>query len=192
MINIKLPIFQRIDQNDLKTFISFWSKFYSYPLENLYTETITKTTFNENDIQRLFIWKNGMNLSERKQNSLDTNIKAKLELINSYKINNNFTINEFLKKFNGLSVVWKIFLLHIIKPQEYPIYDQHVHRTYNFIHQLPYKTNSVSNQDKENFYFKIYSTFILGLNQINLKKLDEAFFLFGKFIKINKNENLFI
>jgi hypothetical protein len=189
----KLPIFQISNQNDIGVFIDFWKKLYFYPLENLYNETIVKKQFDIEDIQRLFIWKNGMKLSEKKQFSIDTKIKAKIEIINSYKAANTLTIKDFQDNFKELSAVWKIFLLHIIKPDLYPIYDQHINRTFNFIHGLSYKdiSSTMPNIDKENFYFNTYLPFIRSLNGHKLKNIDEAFFSFGQFINTNKNEILF-
>ena len=111
---MNLPIFVVNDNNDLEAFVNYWSKFYTYPLEKLYNGTISKRQFNENDLQNLFIWKNGMNLSSGKQSSVEKNIKPKLSLINEFKRQQNFLLADFLDTFNGLSAVWKIFLLHFL------------------------------------------------------------------------------
>lgn len=183
------PILELKKQTDITSFIDFWSKLYFYPLENLYNETIIKKTYKDDDIQRLFIWKNGMKLSIKKQNSLDDKIVSKLILINLYKENNDWSIEDFQNEFSDLSAVWKIFLLHIISPDNYPIYDQHINRAYNYIHGLPYSEISASmpNKKKELFYFKTYLGFLKDLEDVNLKKFDEAFFAFGKFINTNNN-----
>jgi len=180
-------------ETHINSFIDFWSRLYSYPLENLYNETIIKKQFEIDDIQHLYIWKNGMKLSNKKQQSLDLKIKPKLILINDYKQNDDWSIDDFQNEFGDLSAVWKIFLLHIIKPEIYPIYDQHIHRAYNFIHKLPYsKTSpSLTNKSKEHFYFNTYLKFVNELKDVNLKKFDEAFFAFGKFINSNNNIILF-
>jgi hypothetical protein len=188
-----LPILVNSKQSDLTLFIEFWSKLYSYPLENLYNETIIKEQYEIDDMQRLFIWKNGMKLSSKKQQSLDLKIKPKLTLINKLKQNDDWSIDDFQSEFGDLSAVWKIFLLHIIKPKVYPIYDQHINRTYNYIHRLPYTEISanMSNKNKEYFYFNTYLNFIKEQSDLNLKKFDEAFFAFGKFINTNNNIILF-
>lgn len=64
-----LPILVNSKQSDLTSFIEFWSKLYSYPLENLYNETIVKEQYEIDDMQSLFTWKNGMKLSRKKQQS---------------------------------------------------------------------------------------------------------------------------
>ncbi len=57
-----------------------------------------------------------MVLSTRKQYSLDKNIKMKLSIINDFKINDRIDLTFFREEFKNLTIVWKIILLHIIKP----------------------------------------------------------------------------
>jgi hypothetical protein len=171
--------------NNLAVFITSWSKLYSLSNEAIYSKSIVKESFTKTDIQNLYIWKNGMRLSKLKQKSLDTKIKEKLSIINAFKTNDEINIESFRKEFKNLSAaVWKIFLLHIIKPNKYPIYDQHIHRTFLFIHNEDWSNikNTMSNKAKEQFYFERYVPFIESKNIKDLKKLDEAFFAFGQFL----------
>jgi hypothetical protein len=135
-----------------------------------------------------------MRLSDLKQKSLEQNILRKLHMINWFKSNENVDLENFRKEFNTLSTVWKIFLLHIIKPNQYPIYDQHIHRTFLFIHERDHTNLSntyINNKDKETFYFKEYLPFIKNNNIKDIKKLDEAFFAFGQFLNTKNYSNLF-
>ena len=119
-----------------------------------------------------------MKLSKKKQISLEEKIIVKLPLINELKLQNPFRLSDFKEKFES-SAVWKIFLLHIIKPDNYPIYDQHINRAYNFIHGLDYNiisAYSMTDKEKENFYFETYMKFVDKLEGFNLRKLDQAFF----------------
>ncbi|WP_435415088.1 hypothetical protein [Polaribacter aestuariivivens] len=169
----------------LCTFINFWSKLYTFSNEAIYTESINKETFTKTDIQNLYKWKNGMKLSVLKQKSLDTKIKAKLSIINVFKKNDGIDLESFKNEFKNLTAVWKIFLLHIIKPDKYPIYDQHIHRAFLFILNEDWSNisnTSISNKAKEQFYFERYVPFIEAQNIKDLKKLDEAFFAFGQFL----------
>lgn len=172
--------------NDLNNFINSWSKLYTFSNEAIYSKSIVKETFTKTDIQNLYKWKNGMKLSVLKQKSLDTKIKAKLSIINNFKSNDEIDIDAFRKEFKNLqATVWKIFLLHIIKPNKFPIYDQHIHRTFLFIHNEDWSNisnTSISNKAKEQFYFERYLPFIEAQNIKDLKKLDEAFFAFGQFL----------
>ena len=172
-----------IKSNDLNSFVDSWSKLYSYNNESIYKNAISKKVFEIDDIQNLFVWKNGMKLSVLKQKSLETNILNKLEIINYLK--NDFNLETFKIEFKKISAVWKIFLLHIIKPNLYPIYDQHIHRTFLFIHSEDYSTisnTSINNKQKETFYFERYFPFIQKESIKDIKKLDEAFFAFGQFL----------
>ncbi len=189
----RLFVLQSIESDGLNSFIDFWSKLYELSDksldEKLYNPFISKPQFDEYDIQKLFEWKNGMELSPLKQKSVDNKIKSKLERINFYKSDNNWVLENFLEEFQNVSAVWKIFLLHITKPKRYAIYDQHVHRAYNFIHELEYKTisaDSVKDVDKLAFYRDTYLKFINKHNELNLKKMDEALVSFGQFLKNNK------
>jgi hypothetical protein len=175
--------FNKADNLDI--FITSWSKLYSFSNEAIYSKSIVKETLIKTDIQNLYKWKNGMKLSELKQKSLDTKIKAKLSIINAFKKNNSIDLESFKIEFKKVSAVWQIFLLHIIKPNKYPTYDQHIHRAFLFIHNEDWSNiqNTMNNKDKEKFYFDRYLPFIEAQNIKNLKQLDEAFFAFGQFLK---------
>lgn len=180
-----LTTFHKNNSNDLLDFIIFWSKQYSFANEDVYRNSISKKEFTHTDIQNLYVWKNGMKLSELKQKSLDGKIKSKLSIINDFKSNDGIDLEVFNKEFKNLSAVWKIFLLHIIKPTRYPIYDQHIHRTFVFIHNEDWSNisnDTITNKDKESFYFDRYLPFIQRSNVTDLKQLDEAFFAFGQFL----------
>lgn len=93
----------------------------------------------------------------------------------------------------GIYTVWKIFLLHIIKPVIYPIYDQHIHRTFHYIHNEDWSNisnDTITNRDKEKFYFEKYLPFIQNSNLKDLKQLDEAFFAFGQFLNTRNYSTL--
>jgi hypothetical protein len=171
-------------QTTVSEFIQFWLAYYEYPLEKLYNTRIGLQQFTKTDIEKLFEWKNGMELSERKKKSLKDNVTDKLDLINSYKQQKEFDIDEFKKIFKSMSAVWKIFLLHLIKPDYYPIYDQHIHRAYLYIHQQDYTQlkNTISNKAKEDFYFANYLNFVHNIDGFSLKQIDEALFSFGRFL----------
>lgn len=174
-------------------FINFWKKFYSYGLEDKYN-TIYKNELKEGDIITLYEWKNGMkNLSTLKMKSLKSKIIAKIDLVNSMKNCEGFDLKEFLYEFKAVSAVWKIFLLHIIKPQVFPIYDQHIHRAFLYINDRDFEGINASMNDnfKLSFYFDEYLPFVRQMEISDLKQMDEAFFAFGQFLNLN-NQKKFI
>lgn len=171
---------------EFDNFIDHWSKLYSYANEDLYYGSIFKEIFTKADIQNFYIWKNGMNLSGPKQRSINDKINSKLPIINDFKRSTSFDLERFKKEFKEVSTVWKIFLLHIIKPSEFPIYDQHIHRAYLFINNENWRnvsSLSIKDKAKEEFYFNRYLPFIEANEFEDLKKLDEALFAFGQFLK---------
>jgi hypothetical protein len=191
---MQLLHFEIAKSTDINTFVTFWSQLYSYSNEAIYKRNISKKEFNTNSIQELFVWKNGMRLSDLKQKSLNDKIISKLEVINYLKSKDEFELDLFNYEFKSLSAVWKIFLLHIIQPKKFPIYDQHIHRTFLFIHKKKFSNlsnTSITNKQKELFYFEEYLPFILKNEIKNLKKLDEAFFAFGQFLNTKDYKNLF-
>jgi|TARA_R100000501_G_C2616568_1_gene110088 hypothetical protein len=184
---MNLPIIYKQSENSLILFINTWANLYSFSSEAIYKTSISKKTLTKTDIQNLYVWKNGMPLSVLKQKSLDTKIKTKLSKINAFKNDAVIDIRLFRKEFKSLSTVWKIFLLHIINPNKYPIYDQHIHRAFLFIHNEDWSNisnTSINNKAKEEFYFNRYLPFIEKQNIQDIKKLDEAFFAFGQFLVI--------
>ncbi|MFD2915835.1 hypothetical protein [Psychroserpens luteus] len=190
---MKLVTLVNTKNDNLNNFINSWSKLYSFSNEAIYSKSIVKETLTKTDIQNLYKWKNGMKLSVLKQKSLDTKIKVKLTIINTFKKSDSIDIEAFKIEFKKVSAVWKIFLLHIIKPNKYPIYDQHIHRTFLFIHNEDcsnISNTSISNKAKEQFYFERYLPFIESQNIKDLKKLDEAFFAFGQFLNTRNYSTL--
>lgn len=191
---MQLLHFEITESDDINTFITFWSQLYSYSNEAIYKKNISKKVFDTESVQELFKWKNGMRLSDLKQISLNIKIIDKLEVINYLKSKDEFELDLFKYEFKSLSAVWKIFLLHIIQPQKFPIYDQHIHRTFLFIHKKEFSNlsnTSIKNKQKEAFYFNEYLPFIDENEIKDLKKLDEAFFAFGQFLNTKDYKTLF-
>lgn len=191
---MQLLHFEITKSYDINLFIDFWSRLYTFRNESIYNKTIIKVEFEIQDIQNLFEWKNGMRLSDLKQKSLNDKIINKLEVINFLKSKDEFELDLFNYEFKSLSAVWKIFLLHIIQPKKFPIYDQHIHRTFLFIHKKEFSNlsnTSIKDKQKEAFYFNEYLPFIDANEIKDLKKLDEAFFAFGQFLNTKDYKNLF-
>jgi hypothetical protein len=134
-------------------FVQFWSAFYNYPKEHLYSERIEKKEFTPEDIEKLFVWKNGTPLSQKKKASLKV-ITDKIDIVNRLK--SALDMETFRREFNGISAIWKIYLLHVIAPNDYPIFDQHVCRAFYFLTERKLKEIPITNSRKESLYFKDY------------------------------------
>ena len=166
-------------QTNIVQFIEFWSVFYLYneDKESVYIDNINKRIFNGEILLSLYEWKNGSMLSQKKRKSFEKKLLAKIEIINALK--GKFNLDKFKKEFNNVSLIWKIFLLHIINPVVYPIFDQHVFRAMKYIKFSKIEEIPFDEKEKEKFYFNEYINFFdkikLGLPQdFNNKKIDEA------------------
>jgi len=184
---MNLFIFKKVQLTNFNEFVQFWSEQYSYVHEAKYTNNIDRKKHSEITLEQIFEWKNGMILSKPKKESFNNKILPNIDFINKWKASNDFDLAEFDKVFKNVSAVWKILLLHIIKPNEYPVYDQNVHRAYNYLHNKEYENVNfvtMSKREKEEFYFETYVKFIhTNKGEMTLKKVDEALFSFGKFLK---------
>jgi len=186
-------------------FVDFWAKFYDFPInrnttEEDYNSLISKNEFDENDIEKLFNWKNSMPIIVRRedgqaikkhQNKSIFLDKAKAELFTINKLKKDFNPDKFNRTFKG-STIWKAFLLHIIDPKEFPIFDQHVYRAYCFLERLERKVpdefielEKISNAKKMTIYKNEYIPFFENFNDKVLKnrESDKALWAFGKFLK---------
>lgn len=165
-------------EDSLESFISFWSKQYSYPKEHLYNENINNLT--ESGISHLFEWKNGTTLSDLKRVSVKTNFADKLHELNV--LPDNTTAKEFLAHFDKGGAIWRIFWLHCWK-QTYPIYDQHVHRAMSFIMTGKNEEIPTKDTDKINSYIEKYIEFHSRFSGLDDRCVDKALWVFGKFLK---------
>jgi hypothetical protein len=170
-------------------FVNYWSAFYNYPKEDLYTERIGKNEFTTDDIEKLYVWKNGTPLSQKKKVPLKV-ITDKIGVVNRLK--SAFDLELFKREFNGISAIWKIYLLHVIAPNAYPIFDQHVCRAFYFLTEHKLKEIPIKNSEKESFYFKNYVGFFNDLANGNIprKKIDEALWALGKFLKTEHGKKI--
>jgi len=190
-MKLTFPLLTKTQSGSLQEFISFWSRLYAYDNAVLYNK-IHHKVLSEKDIKDLYQWKNGMKLSQAKEKSLNTKILKKINIINSLRATAEIDLDYFLKEFKEVSVVWKVFLLHIISPTMYPIYDQHIHRAYRFMNKQASDgiKASMNESVKLKFYFEEYYPFVKESKIKDLKKMDEAFFAFGQFINIGNQKIL--
>ncbi len=163
-------------------FIRFWNRCYKYPLDHLYTERISKARFTGTDLTRLFEWKNGGKLSKRKQKTL-RRVLERLDKVNSLK--KGFYLTEFQRDFRDLSVMWKLFLLHITAPGNYPFFDQSICRAFIFLKESLLTEGLPEGDEVEKLFFDEYVEFYH--NHLpkagSSKEFDQAFWAFGRFLE---------
>jgi hypothetical protein len=166
-------------------FVKCWSSLYNYPDYELYKSTVTKPEISKKDLRKLFTWKNGMALSSKKENSFLSQVLQHEELVNELK--KEFNQKKFEKTFGKMSAVWQIFLLHIIQPYEYPIFDRYVYRAYRFIQNLDEQRLPSSQSERLKLFHEEYSPFFNDMvrlaDEFDQFDIDKALWTFGKVIK---------
>lgn len=124
------PLFQlaEVQQDE---FFAFWLRQYGDGKdEALYRDNIRKE-LTEERILKLFTWKNGYKLSQKKEESVQRNFIQRLGEIND--LADEHDRERLLSRFPNGGVIFRIFWLHCVRPNLFPIYDQHVHRAMTFM-----------------------------------------------------------
>jgi hypothetical protein len=115
----------------IEEFVSFWSQ--QYPTDHFPDDIYAANIVGHvtcDKILNLFEWKNGRPLSEAKRRSVHENFVDRLEEVD--QLLPDWTAGQFLDRFSRGGAIWRVFWLNCVR-QEFPIYDQHVHRAMKFI-----------------------------------------------------------
>ncbi len=198
-LNKDVKLCMSLDIKGLSSFIEYWAGIYFDTNETLYTNNIRKK-LTDKSVEQLYLWKSGPQFysKERIKNYLNN---YKTDLLTQDNLQDKY-LNH--KKSGG--AIWNIFYLHIISPEKYPIFDQHVYRTMRFMQAKDSKQSQpftelefCDNQYKFEAYEK-YRTFYKNiesdtracefLNKTNDpygRKIDMALFSFGAFLKKSCN-----
>ena len=174
--------------NDPIQFIQKWSKVYDYQGEDKYKNNINKGLDDDSSMLRLFEWKNGTGnvIYQSKMERVNNFIKKRTEL-RKLQLKFNWDHYENLIEPKKGSVIWKIFLLHLIDPNEFPIYDQHVYRSFRFfttgiIEDRP--TNDRDYYETYKFGYLDWFNKLKNVHGLEPRMMDKSFFSFGKMLKI--------
>jgi len=173
--------------NEPTEFIEKWSNRYSYSNEYKYHNNIDHVLNDKQSFLEVFKWKNGTGdvIYEKKLTVIEGFYK-KIEILRNLRLEFSWDLfeNEFEPTKN--SPIWKIFLLHIIDPKEFPIYDQHVFRFYNFVKtgvitEIPTNLNQIYDGYKNEY--KIWFNQIRREFSLDPKDMDKSFVTYGKVLK---------
>ena len=172
-----------------KDFISFWSQFYDegkYP-DSIYEQNLNRDgALQEENVEPLLEWKNARPLSSAKK-QIVLKINKNLVKFNDFRQLSKVSDRDFQMFWNLVSgiirtgFVWKIFLFHIARPDDYPIVDQHVLRSWNFL-----RKGKVDEPEMNLQNYWDYRDFFLHLVEESTKTLrdtDRALMAFGQFLK---------
>lgn len=174
---------------NLNSFCDVWAEQYSNKNRDmeLYYPAINSETLNEALLLGYYEWKNGSILSKPKKNSFVDKIQSKLKEINNLRVKKTIDFKVVSDTFPNVSDIWLITLAHLINPNCFPIFDQHVYRAYKY-----FANNNTDifeyNKEKERIklYVELYLPFfdelIASDITIDRKKLDETLWSFGKFL----------
>lgn len=168
-------------------FVEKWSSIYSYGNEGKYENHIRTVLDDKDSFLELFRWKNGTGnkIAKNKLKAVErfwNNRNVLLEL------RDDFNWELFEKEFtpSKTSNIWKLFLLHLINPNYFPIFDQHVYRFYHFHIHGTIKEIPLNHSER---YYSYKNDYLNWFNQtketygLAPKKMDESFFSFGQFLK---------
>lgn len=158
--------------------------------EHLYVENINSVLDDRTSFGKLYAWKNetGEAIARNKQTPIETywaDRETLLELRNMAIDDNFWSLHKRVFKPHKTAAIWKIFLLHLAKPQEIPIWDKHVHRAFQYI-----KNGFASDlPDVQTEKYRIYTEqYVPWFNEfraslgVTTKFLDQALFAFGKYL----------
>jgi hypothetical protein len=202
MYTLKLSDIPKFNLTDAPQFVEFWNRFYGYEAKlaeddkqriDYFSELNIANDLNEENTRRLLRWKDPRFLTDPKKGSNQPNEKVRkviqnLPIINDFR-NGQKTEVEMRRTaeriFESPTVVWRVFLLHIAKPHVYPIADQNVFRSYCLHTGRPEPQTWEDYADYRNYFGQIADTMVIAgtLENIRqLKKIDNALYVFGQFL----------
>jgi len=173
--------------DNINDFISKWSPQYSYSNEDRYLNHIKTVLDNKESFIELFKWKNGTgDVIYVKKMNVVLGFWDKIDVLRELQME--FSWELFEKEFEPQknSPIWKIFLLHLINPNKFPIFDQHVYRSFHFFETGMIEEIPSSSKRKYQIYkleYRDWFNHIQQQNNIYPKEMDKSFFSFGQMLK---------
>ena len=176
------------ESTNAKEFISCWSKLYGtgkYSEDDYETNLHLNGLLEKDNVKLLFEWKNNNQLSAKKD-IIVNKINDRISKLNDFRRLPKTTQSEFddfwsfVSSIIGSGIVYKVFVFHISRPDDYPMVDQHVLRGWHFL-----KTGKIEELKKSPELYLEYRTFVLDMaKQTNrsLREIDKALMAFGQFL----------
>jgi len=172
---------------NLYEFIKFWSQFYNdrkYPDGKLYDPYISdEGFFGKNEFLRnLWKWKMQVHFNKKSNQKALKLMEEQRETIRNFRKSKiGFKdLYDFSGKIFKNGIIYRIFLIHICKPEEYPIFDQYVFKAFSFI----VKKEIVKDPKDIKEYLR-YRDFVFSVHKncgISLREIDKGLMAFGQFL----------
>lgn len=181
----------------LKDFILFWRDYYNegkYSDKDYLFHLRKGGLLEAEDLLYLLQWKNAGPLSQKKMGIYNA-AKENLDRLNGFRKKQSIDSDEVVELFSVVSdiirtgLIWRVFLMHVTRPDDFPMFDQHVYRAFTFLQEGQITDRSFSEKDI-NLYLDYFS-FVRKVEEetsLDLRTIDKAFFAFGKFIKEYKRQ----
>jgi hypothetical protein len=174
-----------MNELDWKKFIGFWSQFYTAgtnPDDKFYYPFISDEGLSKvSALDELWLWKMGKYYFTVFWKQLESIKQNKENILKFRALDPGFEIlHAFSKKFFPGGLIYQIFLMHICRPEEYPIFDQHVFRAFTFITKKEIVDKPKNIQDY--LGYKQYIFEIRKESGISLREIDKGLMAFGQFL----------
>ncbi len=166
---------KNVAEND---FVEFWSARYPTKNEPAYQANIGKPLTKQR-LLILFEWKNNGPIAKQKLASIHRNYidtRPAPPTLGDLR-----AIETFITQPGG--AIWRIFWLHCHAPSQYPIFDQHVYRAMCRLEVGRPEEIPTTNTAKAKAYVEQYLPFHAAFKYPNAKKIDEALWSYGKYLK---------
>jgi len=190
-----MPYYKLYSRCSAQEFVEFWQQFYHSRIpDEVYQANLNAgAELTRENVSLLWRWKNeryGSPLIKPTQAILeDINRFRKLEHIDGAKE------REFWQLVATIThgIVWQVFVFHMARPQDYPIFDQHVMRAYlvlttGYLRRNPREVGApCRNYEWFSSAYGGYRSFFFHLVKEagfpELKKVDCALWAFGRHLK---------
>ncbi|MFZ3059116.1 MAG: hypothetical protein WA102_05180 [Candidatus Methanoperedens sp.] len=176
-------------------FVEFWSKIYNdggNPDEKYETAINNNELLDSEKINTLFKWKIDHPPFKNQRKTIENAIRYSNE-INKFRLKKDLSekeIDQFMKDVCAniveSGIIFKIFVLHVARPSDFPIFDQHVYRSYKFICKGEIWQGDEVPESQLCVYFAEYIPFVkelMNTSHCSARAVDQALFKFGQFIK---------
>ena len=163
---------------DEKRFVEFWAARYPTMNDSAYLSNIGEALTKKRVIE-LFEWKNGGPIAQHKLESIQRNYIDASPFPPDPEDPRG--ILAFIQQPGG--AIWRIFWLHCYDHLRYPIFDQHVYRSMCRLKDGHAAEIPTTNVAKAKAYVDQYLPFHATLMYPDAKKIDEALWSYGKYLK---------